>query len=111
MKEYNKHYSEESFWDKLKNFAKSAGCEVVEKALILFYVAQDKDTPAKIKAMIYGALGYFILPVDVIPDVTPAIGFSDDLGILLATITAVVAYTKKEHKQKAKETLSNWCEY
>jgi len=107
-KKFEKNYSDESFWNKVKNFAKKAGCEVLEKALTLYYTAKDEDTPAHIQAVIFAALGYFISPLDAIPDVTPVVGFSDDLGVLVATIAMVVSSIKEEHKEKAKKTLSNY---
>jgi len=107
--EYEKDYSEDSFWDKLKNFAKKAGCEVIEKALMLYYVAKDEETSAKVKTIIYGALGYFISPIDAIPDITPVVGFSDDLGVLVLTITMVAKSIKDKHKDEAKETINQWC--
>ena len=109
-KKYQKEYSDESFWDKVKNFAKKAGCEVIEKAIMLYYVAKDDDTPMTVKALIFGALGYFISPLDAIPDITPVVGFSDDLGVLAATISLVIASIKEEHKKKAKERIKEWCE-
>ncbi len=109
VKGFEKNYSEESFWDKIKNSFKKAGCEVIEKALVLYYVAEDPDTPMRVKALIYGALGYFISPVDAIPDITPVVGYSDDLSALAGVIFLLATSIKKEHKQKAKEKLKEWC--
>lgn len=106
--EYSKEYSEEGFWKKVKKYALKAGKEVIEKALMLFYALQDKDTPTWAKTIIVAALGYFICPIDAIPDVTPVVGYADDLGALAAAFATVAAYIKEEHKQKAKETLKRW---
>jgi len=106
---YVKEYSESSFWDKIKNFTKKAGCELIEKSVILYYVANDKDTPTHVKGLIFGALGYFISPIDAIPDITPVVGFSDDLAVLSATILTAINSIKEEHKQKAKEKIKKWC--
>ena len=108
MSEYTEHYSDESFWTKVKRFALKAGKEVIRTALILYYVAQDPETPKHIKAVIYGALGYFIIPLDAIPDVAPAIGFSDDLGVLLAALALAKVFTKPEHEQQADKLLREW---
>ena len=105
---YEKEYSEDSFWEKVKNFAKNAGETVIEKALTLYYVAQDNDTPTWAKTTVYAALGYFISPIDAIPDVVPVAGFSDDLGVLAIAIATVAAHIKDKHTQKAKETLKQW---
>ncbi len=104
----DKNYSEDSFWEKLKNFAGKAGREVVEKALQLYYAAQGPNTPAMMKATIYSALGYFIMPVDVIPDVTPVVGFSDDLGILVAVVGAASTYINEEVKKNTTQKMSEW---
>ena len=106
---YVKEYSEGGFWSKIGKFAKKAGCELIEKSVMLYYVAKDDETPASAKALIFGALGYFISPIDLIPDITPVIGFGDDLAVLTATIATVIASIKEEHKQKAKEQMKKWC--
>ena len=72
-------YSDASFWEKLKQYAVVAGREVVETALKLFYCMQDADTPKWAKTVIGGALLYFIMPVDAVPDFLPG-GYVDDLG-------------------------------
>ena len=99
---YEKHYSEESFWDKIKKYAKKAGRQVVELSFQLYYAYQSPETPAKEKAIILGALGYFIFPIDAIPDITPLIGYTDDLGVLLMAIYMVAKYITPEIKSKAK---------
>ena len=106
--QFEKEFTEESFWNKTKNFAKATGKTVLEPALKLYYSAQDPDTPTWAKTTIYGALGYFISPIDAIPDFTPIIGYSDDLGVLMAAVLAVATYIKKEHGEKAKNTLQQW---
>ena len=106
--DYSSDYSDSAFWDKVKTYAKKAGENVLEPALILYYTLTDPETPAAAKATIVAALGYFISPIDVIPDITPFLGFSDDLGILAATVAALAAYIKAEHKEKAKEKLGEW---
>ncbi|WP_306589790.1 YkvA family protein [Geothrix sp. 21YS21S-4] len=78
---FSNEYSDERFWEKLKRYAKTAGKEVIEKALWLYYAAQEKETPLWAKAVCYGALGYFISPIDAIPDVTPVVGYADDLSV------------------------------
>jgi uncharacterized membrane protein YkvA (DUF1232 family) len=106
--QFAKNYSDDSFWEKVKGFAKTAGESVLEPALKMYYAASDPDTPVWAKAAIYAALGYFISPVDAIPDVVPIVGFSDDLGVLCAALAATAASIKEEHTQKAKETLKQW---
>jgi uncharacterized membrane protein YkvA (DUF1232 family) len=107
-KNFENEYSEDSFWAKFKNFAKAAGAAVLRPALKLYYATKDKDTPAWAKTTAIGALGYFISPIDAIPDVTPVVGFSDDLGVLVAALGAIAAHIKDEHVKMAEETLKNW---
>ena len=101
-------YSDNSFWDKVKTFAISAGREVIEKALWLYYAAQRPETPKWAKTVIYGALAYFISPLDAIPDITPLVGFTDDLGALAAAIAMTSAYINEDVKAKASQKLLDW---
>jgi uncharacterized membrane protein YkvA (DUF1232 family) len=105
---FGKEYSESGFWDKLLKYARIAGREVVERALQLYYAAQDPKTPAWAKTVIYGALGYFIFPVDAIPDLTPVAGYADDFGVLVAAIATVALYVTEDVKQKAARKLKDW---
>jgi uncharacterized membrane protein YkvA (DUF1232 family) len=106
--EFEKAYSENSFWDKIKNFAKVAGQEVIGKALQLYYALQDSNTPAWAKAVIISALGYFISPIDAVPDITPLVGYADDAGVLTAALATVASYITDDIKQKAKAKLKEW---
>lgn len=105
---YKENYSENDFWDKVTNTAKKAGTKVIETALKMYYSAQDSNTPMWAKTVIYGALGYFILPIDAIPDVTPVVGFSDDLATLTAALGTVAMHVKDEHVAQAKEKIQQW---
>ena len=107
-KGYGKDFSEDGFWNKVKNVFKKAGIKVVYSALMLYYAYQNEETPVWAKGIIIGALGYFISPIDAIPDLTPVAGYTDDLGVLVAAIAAVGAYIDTEVKQNAKGKLHNW---
>lgn len=106
--QFSASYSDSKFWDKVRKYAKSAGEGVLEPALKMYYAALDSDTPAWAKAAIFGALGYFISPVDAIPDPAPLVGYTDDLGVLAAALAATAAHIKDTHVAKAKETLTQW---
>lgn len=106
--QYSESYTDEGFWDKVKKFAKAAGKEVLEPALKMYYAALDPDTPAWAKTTIIGALGYFISPVDAIPDIVPMVGYADDLGVLTLALTTVAAHIKEKHVKKAREVLDSW---
>ncbi|KAB7668448.1 YkvA family protein [Bacillus sp. B1-b2] len=103
-----KHYSEDKFWTKLKKFGKKAGSSVVYAVLLLYYTLQKPEVPKKAKATIIGALGYFILPIDLIPDFAVGIGFTDDLGALGIALIQVAIYIDDEIKMKAKNKLAEW---
>jgi len=106
--EFEQAFSEQGFWDKLKRYAKSAGKDVVEKALLLYYAAQEEKAPAWAKATIAGALGYFIVPLDAIADLTPAVGYADDLGVLALAIAAVATYINDDVRDKAAGKMRDW---
>lgn len=106
--EYSKEYSESSFWTKVKTFAIKAGSNVIYAALKLYYTLQSTETPAWAKTVILGALGYFIAPIDVIPDMVPAVGFADDLGVLVSALATVSLYVDDNVKQKAKKQMKDW---
>lgn len=105
---YIKEYSDQGFWDKLLSYAKAAGKEVIEKALWLYYAAENPKTPSWAKTIIYGALGYFIFPIDAIPDITPAVGYADDLGVLASAIATVSFYINDDVKIQATQKLKEW---
>src|SRR5471030_1314800 len=75
-------YSDQTFWEKLGKQSAQAGSQLIHKALVLYYTMNDSKTPIRIKASITGALAYFILPLDAIPDALVGVGYLDDLGVL-----------------------------
>jgi len=105
---FRKRYSDASFWDKLKRYSKVAGMKVVYPALLLHYLLKSNDVPLKAKLIISAALGYFILPVDFIPDFAPIIGFTDDLGVLLLIIKQMAAYITPEIRENTRKHLNKW---
>lgn len=109
-KKYSKYYSEESLWEKLKGHAKTAGTKVVYASLVLFYALKSEHTSLKTKLSIAAALGYFILPADAVFDLTPLIGYSDDLGVLLFVLSQVASSISAEVKEKARQKASEWFE-
>ncbi|RFU61150.1 YkvA family protein [Peribacillus glennii] len=103
-----KHYSDSKFWAKLKKYAKKAGSSVVYSVLLLYYTLQKPEVPTKTKAVIIGALGYFILPTDLIPDIALGIGYTDDLGALGLALIQVAMYIDDDTKLNAKQKLQEW---
>ncbi len=94
-------YSAPRLWRALRRATLSAGRKTLFTALTLFYCLQDRDTPTWAKGVIVGALGYLVLPMDMIPDIIPGAGYGDDWGALVAALGTVAAYVKDEHKMKA----------
>ena len=93
---------------KLGRTASKAGRRVVYAALVLYYAATDKSIPLRQRAKIYGALGYFILPIDLIPDFTAILGYTDDLGALMWALKSIADNITPEICTKAAERLTQW---
>lgn len=91
------------FWPKLKKSL--ARIPFAEDVLAAFYCAFDPATPLKVKGILLGALAYFIMPVDVIPDVLLGLGFTDDMAVLYTAISMIRSHMTQAHRDKAKETL------
>lgn len=108
LQQYQEHYSEPAFWKKIKKIAAKAGTKTVYYALVLFYTLADPSTPAKYRAIIAGALGYFILPLDVLPDFLPFAGLADDWAALLAAVAYVSRAITPEIKARARQKLRDW---
>ncbi len=102
------YYSEKGFWDKLKKYAKVIGKNIVEKALWLYYAMEKPNCPSWAKTVIIGALAYLIFPVDAVPDIIPGVGYTDDMGLMMAAIGTVSFLIDKDVKKKANEKLSDW---
>lgn len=102
---YSENYSEDSFWDKITSTVKKAGSKLIYQALQLFYAMQNPDCPIAIKGAIIAALGYFILPIDLVPDFLPIVGFADDLTAIGAAITMAHMYIDDNVIQKAKNKM------
>jgi uncharacterized membrane protein YkvA (DUF1232 family) len=88
------------FWPKLRRVL--AAIPFAEDLVAAYYCAIDRGTPAYVRAILMGALAYFVLPADVIPDFIAGIGFTDDASVLLAAITAVQGNLKPEHRARAR---------
>jgi uncharacterized membrane protein YkvA (DUF1232 family) len=92
------------FWPKLKRVARRV--PFMDELLAAYYCTIDPRTPIQAKAILMGALAYFVLPVDVIPDFIAGFGFTDDATVLYAAIRSVSRYITDDHRTRAKETLN-----
>jgi len=105
---YASKFSQSDFAEKIARIAKRAGAKLVYAALILYYTLQSDKISTANKAMIIGALGYMISPLDVVPDAIPIAGLSDDLAVLLFVLKKVWTDIDPDIQAKAKERLSKW---
>ena len=105
---YSNKFTQKDFVEKISRIAKRAGSKLVYAALILYYTLQSDKVSKADKAIIIGALGYMISPLDVIPDAIPIAGLTDDLAVLLYVLKKVWTGIDPEIIAKAKEKLSKW---
>ena len=105
---YGGKFSKRDFAEKISRIAKRAGAKLVYAALILYYTLQSDKVSKKDKAIIIGALGYMISPLDAIPDAIPIAGLTDDLAVLLYVLKKVWSDVDPEIQAKAKKRLSKW---
>jgi uncharacterized membrane protein YkvA (DUF1232 family) len=108
MPNYASHFSDSRFWETVRRIARRAGSELIEEAITLYHCLRDPDTPRWARAIIAGALGYFILPTDLIPDFTPVVGFADDFGTFVAATACVAMHIKPEHRARAQHQMRTW---
>lgn len=105
VEKYGGNYSEDGLWGKIKGSMKKAGANLIYDVLQLFYVAQSPNVPMKIRAAMVAPLGYFISPVDLIPDLMPVVGYSDDAAVIAMAIGIAHFYINDEIRQKAQDKL------
>lgn len=105
---YRSYFSEFSFRKKLRNFARQAGLKTVYTVLLLYYAYHRLETPSWARNIILGAIGYFIAPIDLIPDLTPLLGYTDDLGVLSFGLVTIASYINMDVKIEARKKLKEW---
>lgn len=92
------------FWGKAKRVV--GHIPFAEDLLAAYYCAFDRATPLQVKAALVGALAYFVLPVDLVPDVMPVLGFTDDAAVLATAIRMVASHLRPEHREAARRALA-----
>ena len=105
---YANKFSQNDFVEKISRVAKRAGAKLVYASLILFYTLQSDKIGMKDKAIIIGALGYLISPLDVVPDAIPIAGLTDDLAVLLYVLKMVWTDIDPAIQERAKAKLQDW---
>lgn len=108
IEKYQDRYNEKDFAYKLGKAARKAGIKVIYLALVLYYVLKSPSVSKGDKGKIWGALGYFILPIDLIPDFLPVAGYTDDLAALAWAFYSVAKNVTPEIKEQAKSKLHEW---
>jgi len=108
IQQYIEHYNESDLKKFLVVFSKKIGKEVVLYVMIVYTLLRDSEVPTKVKVVLMAALGYLILPTDLICDLLPIIGFTDDVAFLTYVISSASEYITPEIKEKAKEKMGNW---
>ena len=106
--QYSNKFTKIEFVEKISRRAKRAGAKLVYAALLLFYTLQSDQIPLKDKAIIIGALGYLISPLDVVPDAIPIAGLGDDLAVLIFVLQKVWGDVSEDVKEKAQNKLRDW---
>ena len=102
VNKYAASYSQDGLFDKISKYAKNIGLNLINEALKLWYVTDNPNLPDKTKATIIGALGYLISPLDLVPDVLPVVGYTDDAGAVALAIAMAQAFIDQKVKDKAK---------
>lgn len=92
------------FWRKATRVA--ARLPFAEDLLAAYYCAFDRATPTHVKAALLGALAYFVMPFDFMPDILPLLGFTDDAAVLLTAVRMVAGHMRPEHRDAARATLA-----
>lgn len=108
IEKYAPHYEENKLLAKLKSVFRKVGEETAHSVLVLYYLLQSPTVSKSDKAKICGALGYFILPFDLMPDFIPFLGFTDDISALAWAIHAIWQNVTPEIEEKAKAKLQSW---
>lgn len=99
------HFTEKGYGEKLGQYGSKIGTKIVYYSLLLYYAFKSPNTPKKAKLTIAGALGYLILPLDVIPDFIPVVGFADDSAVIIYAVYQVLSHIDDEVKGQAKAQL------
>lgn len=108
LEKYVSQFDAEQFWKKLKRVLEKLGAKATYYALILYYALQDPQVSRKDKGLILGALGYFLLPFDLIPDFIPVTGFTDDIAALAFAVYKVWHCITPEVKSQAEAKVYEW---
>jgi len=108
FQKYNSEFSDSGFWNKIGDLVKSISQRTIYTALLLYYAFRRKETPTWAKNIVIGVLGYFISPIDFIPDLTPIIGYTDDIGVLSFGLVTIACFVNDEVKLQSRQRMAKW---
>lgn len=103
--ERNRNRVKRSFWSKLRRVA--GRIPFAEDAVAMYYCALDPATPLRVRATLFGALAYFVVPTDVIPDFIAGLGFTDDASVIAAALALVAGHVRDSHRERARNALAD----
>ena len=108
MDNFSGSYSEDKFWSKITNFPSKAGCSVLRSAITLYVLLTEANLPVLGKISVFCALGYFIAPVDLIPDFLPG-GFVDDLAVMSTLLSKLQIFSNDNIEDMVNNYLPEYC--
>jgi uncharacterized membrane protein YkvA (DUF1232 family) len=111
LEKYKGQYSETKLMSKIARFAKNAGMQCVYDVLVLANVMKSKEVTIAEKAMIIGALGYFICPLDLIPDLMIGTGYIDDIGMLVYVLKSIQSKITPTIERNARNKLHEYFDF
>ncbi len=95
---------EQGFWPKFRRMA--AHLPFADELLAAYYAAMDPETPTQVRLVIIGALAYFVVPMDLVPDFVIGLGFTDDAAVLATALRTLSAYIRPAHRARATEIVA-----
>lgn len=108
---YRDKFSETRFWKFIGQKSRALSQGTVYSALLLFYAYKKKETPGWAKRIVLGTLGYLLMPLDAVPDLSPLIGFTDDVGILSFGLVTIAAYIDQDVRNTARNRMVKWFDH
>jgi len=108
LKELSQRVNGLELLERIKGYLAGSARKVLYAALLLFFSYQDKDTPGWAKRIVLGSLAYALAPVDLIPDLTPFIGFQDDFGVLMLGLVSIAGHVNEDVRVQARDKMAKW---
>lgn len=105
VSKYEKQHREDSFWNKIKKVGSKIGVTPIYLVFLLYHSIKSKSIPIVNKAPIVGALGYFISLIDIVPDVTPLVGYCDDVSVIVGALALIATKITEEIRDEARKSV------